>query len=196
MTLNRLSVAAFNELYYDLHRLKRKRVRQHYSTYFYPLDSVLNWNRLYGSRGMLQYQCAIPWGDERVVMRALLDEISRSGQASFLAVLKTFGDLPSPGMLSFPRPGATLALDFPNRGDGNARADGPTRRDRARGRRRSLSGQGRAHAGGHVQARLSPLGGFGRTEGSHAEFRFLAKGGAMTETPKRVAILGATSAHR
>ncbi len=66
---------------------------------------------------MLQYQCAIPWGDERVVLAALLDAISRSGQASFLAVLKTFGDLPSPGMLSFPRPGATLALDFPNRGE-------------------------------------------------------------------------------
>ena len=115
--LNKLSVAAFNEFYYDLHRLKRKKIRQHYSTYFYPLDSVLNWNRLYGSRGMLQYQCAIPWGDERVVMGALLDEIARTGQASFLAVLKTFGDLPSPGMLSFPRPGATLALDFPNRGE-------------------------------------------------------------------------------
>jgi FAD/FMN-containing dehydrogenase len=116
MTLNRLSVAAFNEFYYGLHRLKRKRVRQDYWTWFYPLDSVLNWNRLYGSRGMLQYQCAIPWGDERVVMRFLLDEIARSGQASFLAVLKTFGDRPSPGWLSFPRPGATLALDFPNRG--------------------------------------------------------------------------------
>ena len=115
--LNRLSVSAFNELYYDLHRMKRKKIRQHYATYFYPLNSVLNWNRLYGSRGMLQYQCAIPWSDERVVMAALLDQISRSGQASFLAVLKTFGDLRSPGMLSFPRPGATLALDFPNRGD-------------------------------------------------------------------------------
>jgi FAD/FMN-containing dehydrogenase len=115
--LNKLSVAAFNELYYDLHRLKRKKIRQHYSTYFYPLDSVLNWNRLYGSRGMLQYQCAIPWGDERLVMGAFLGEIARTGQASFLAVLKTFGDLPSPGMLSFPRPGATLALDFPNRGE-------------------------------------------------------------------------------
>jgi L-gulonolactone oxidase len=66
---------------------------------------------------MLQYQCAIPWGSERAVMRALLDEISRSGSASFLAVLKTFGDLKSPGMISFPRPGPTLALDFPNRGE-------------------------------------------------------------------------------
>lgn len=115
--LNKISVAAFNELYYALHRLKRKKAWQHYSTFFYPLDSILNWNRLYGRRGMLQYQCAIPWGDESAVMRALLHEIVCSGAASFLAVLKTFGDLASPGMLSFPRPGATLALDFPNRGE-------------------------------------------------------------------------------
>ncbi len=114
--LNGLSVAAFNELYYRVYRGRQGKVRQHYSAFFYPLDAIHNWNRLYGSRGMLQYQCAIPWGNERAGMRALLDNIARSGQASFLAVLKTFGDRPSPGMLSFPRPGATLALDFPNRG--------------------------------------------------------------------------------
>jgi FAD/FMN-containing dehydrogenase len=114
--LSHLSVAAFNEAYYKYFRLRSKHARQHYSTFFYPLDSILNWNRLYGRRGMLQYQCAIPRGDQRQVMRILLDEIARSGQASFLGVLKTFGDLPSPGLLSFPRPGATLALDFPNRG--------------------------------------------------------------------------------
>jgi FAD/FMN-containing dehydrogenase len=114
--LNELSVAAFNELYYRVHRRKQGKVRQHYSAFFYPLDAIHNWNRLYGSRGMLQYQCAIPWGNERACMRALLDDIARSGQASFLAVLKTFGERPSPGMLSFPRPGPTLALDFPNRG--------------------------------------------------------------------------------
>jgi FAD/FMN-containing dehydrogenase len=117
VALNKLSVTAFNEFFYNLHRMRKKTVRQHYSQFFYPLDSVLNWNRLYGSRGMLQYQCVIPWGDERAVMRALLDEISRSGSASFLAVLKTLGNLPSPGMMSFPRQGATLALDFPNRGE-------------------------------------------------------------------------------
>jgi FAD/FMN-containing dehydrogenase len=114
--LNGLSVAAFNELYYRVHRRKQGKVRQHYSAFFYPLDAIQNWNRLYGTRGMLQYQCAIPWGHEQACMRALLEEIARSGQASFLAVLKTFGNRQSPGMLSFPRPGATLALDFPNRG--------------------------------------------------------------------------------
>jgi FAD/FMN-containing dehydrogenase len=114
--LSRLSVAAFNETYYRYFRLRAKHIRQHYASFFYPLDSILNWNRLYGHRGMVQYQCAVPRGDERRVMRILLGEISRSGQASFLGVLKTFGDLASPGLLSFPRPGATLALDFPYRG--------------------------------------------------------------------------------
>ncbi|WP_370677654.1 FAD-dependent oxidoreductase [Pleomorphomonas sp. PLEO] len=114
--LNRLSVAAFNEFYFRLHKMKPRHQRQHYATYFYPLDAVLNWNRLYGRRGMMQYQCVVPPGSDRAVMGVLLDEISRSGQASFLAVLKTFGDVASPGLLSFPRPGATLALDFPNRG--------------------------------------------------------------------------------
>lgn len=116
IALNHASVAAFNEIYFRYHQLRRKKMLQHYAAFFYPLDSILNWNRLYGRRGMLQYQCAIPWGNERQVMRLLLDEIARSGHASFLAVLKTFGDLRSPGLLSFPRPGATLALDFPERG--------------------------------------------------------------------------------
>jgi hypothetical protein len=66
---------------------------------------------------MLQYQCVVPRDHQRDAVSALLDVIAGSGQASFLAVLKTFGDLPSPGLLSFPRPGATLALDFPFRGD-------------------------------------------------------------------------------
>jgi hypothetical protein len=66
---------------------------------------------------MLQYQCVIPRDNQRDGIGAMLDVITSSGQASFLAVLKTFGDLVSPGLLSFPRAGATLALDFPFRGD-------------------------------------------------------------------------------
>jgi FAD/FMN-containing dehydrogenase len=115
--LNRLSVGAFNEFYYRLQKMKGTRQRQSFEAYFYPLDSVRSWNRLYGARGMRQYQCVIPWGEERVALPALLGEIARAGEASFLAVLKTFGDKPSPGLLSFPRPGTTLALDFPNRGE-------------------------------------------------------------------------------
>jgi len=71
---------------------------------------------LYGPRGLYQYQCVIPDGAARDGTAALLEAIARSGLGSFLAVLKAFGDLESPGMLSFPRPGLTLALDFPNRG--------------------------------------------------------------------------------
>jgi FAD/FMN-containing dehydrogenase len=89
--------------------------RQHYAPFFYPLDGVRDWNKLYGRRGMLQYQCVIPRDQQRLAVDALLKAITASGQASFLAVLKTFGDLISPGLLSFPRAGATLALDFPFR---------------------------------------------------------------------------------
>jgi FAD/FMN-containing dehydrogenase len=114
--LNRLTVGAFNNLYYRLNGAKAGTSRQHYTAFFYPLDAILDWNRLYGERGMLQYQCVIPCENERDAIGALLDVIGASGQATFLAVLKTFGDLPSPGLLSFPRAGATLALDFPYRG--------------------------------------------------------------------------------
>jgi len=115
--LNRLTVAAFNALYYRTNRAKAGVSRQHYARFFFPLDAVLHWNRLYGWRGMFQYQCVIPRGADREVMPKLLDVVTRSGQASFLAVLKTFGDRGSPGLLSFPRPGTTLALDLANRGD-------------------------------------------------------------------------------
>ena len=174
--LNRLSVGAFNEAYYHLHRLKKKKVRQHYSTYFYPLDSILNWNRLYGFRGMMQYQCVIPPENAKDAMRALLIEISKSGQASFLAVMKTFGDRPSPGMLSFPRPGATLSLDFPYRGDATlalmSRLDAIVRD--ARGA--LYPGQGRTYVRRDVQAFLPAMGVLGRTQGSRRKFRLLAKG--------------------
>ena len=72
---------------------------------------------MYGHRGFFQYQCVVPFADGPAMVRELLAAITRSRQASFLAVLKSFGDLRSPGWLSFPRPGFTLAIDFPNRGD-------------------------------------------------------------------------------
>ena len=114
--LNSFSVAAFNEIYFRAGKTKAGRRVQHYAPFFYTLDALLNWNRLYGKRGMHQYQCVIPTREAPAAIASLLDEITRSGQASFLAVLKTFGARASPGILSFPRPGATLALDFPNRG--------------------------------------------------------------------------------
>ncbi len=115
--LNRLTVRAFNALYWrqQLRPVVRKRVP--YEPFFYPLDAVGDWNRIYGRRGFFQYQFVVPHTDGREAIREILDRIATSGEASFLAVLKTFGDTESPGMLSFPMPGVTLALDFPNRGE-------------------------------------------------------------------------------
>jgi FAD/FMN-containing dehydrogenase len=115
-TLNRLTVAAFNGLYRLTNRLSAARRVVHYEPFFFPLDGVERWNRIYGRAGFLQFQCVVPFDRGSAGIRAVLEAIARSRQGSFLAVLKTFGDLPSPGLLSFPRPGVTLALDFPFRG--------------------------------------------------------------------------------
>jgi hypothetical protein len=72
---------------------------------------------MYGARGFFQYQCVIPTAQALDAMTDILQIIAQSGQGSFLSVLKLFGDMPSPGMLSFPRAGVTLALDFANRGN-------------------------------------------------------------------------------
>jgi len=88
----------------------------HYREYFYPLDGVRDWNRVYGPKGFFQYQCVLPFPDARVVLASILQRIAASGEACFLAVLKTFGGSSPVGLLSFPRPGVTLAVDFPNRG--------------------------------------------------------------------------------
>ena len=87
-----------------------------YQPFFYPLDAIGQWNRIYGRHGMYQYQSVVPPGAAHDATKAMLKAISTPGEGSFLGVLKTFGDKPSPGLLSFPRAGTTLALDFPNRG--------------------------------------------------------------------------------
>ena len=115
-TINSLSLRLFNTAYYRVHRAGRHARRISYEPFFYPLDRILNWNRIYGPRGFQQYQCAIPEGNAAAAIRALLDAIATSHSGSFLAVLKRFGDVASPGMLSFPLPGVTLALDFPQQG--------------------------------------------------------------------------------
>ncbi|HEY1944475.1 MAG TPA: FAD-binding oxidoreductase [Roseiarcus sp.] len=114
--INRLSLRAFNTLYYN-RPLPRGRTLTHYVPYFYPLDAMENWNRIYGARGFFQYQCVLPRAAAVPGVAAMLEKIAQSGLGSFLAVLKTFGDRPSLGMLSFPRAGATLALDFANEGE-------------------------------------------------------------------------------
>ncbi|MHB8596773.1 MAG: FAD-binding oxidoreductase [Ktedonobacteraceae bacterium] len=110
--LNPLTVRSFNELYYHSQLSKRVYKVIHYEPFFYPLDSIHEWNRMYGKQGFLQYQFVVPFENGFEAMREILGRIRQSGEGSFLTVLKTFGDIKSPGMLSFPRPGITLALDF------------------------------------------------------------------------------------
>ncbi len=112
--INSFSLKLFNTWWFHRQRRRRQVRNIHYQPFFYPLDSVGNWNRIYGPKGFLQYQCVLPGEEGRDVLRQMLSAIAKSGNGSFLAVLKIFGDSPSPGMMSFPRPGVTLALDFPN----------------------------------------------------------------------------------
>lgn len=116
IALNQFSVKLFNFAYYHKMMGKRRSLRQHYSPFFHPLDAVNGWSRIYGKRGFFQYQSVTPFEAGAEPIEEMLKCIARSGQGSFLGVLKTFGDVPSPGMLSFPAPGVTLALDFANQG--------------------------------------------------------------------------------
>ncbi len=109
--LNRLTVQAFNSFYYWNGKQGPRQRLVDWDTFFYPLDALLEWNRIYGRRGFVQFQCVIPQSRSRDGIAALLREIAASGQGSFLAVLKLLGRQES--IFSFPMEGYTLALDFP-----------------------------------------------------------------------------------
>jgi FAD/FMN-containing dehydrogenase len=111
--LNRTTVGLFNFAFFHKQFGKHVNHFMHYDPFFFPLDAIHNWNRMYGSRGLLQFQCVVPADAMQAIIRVVTD----AGLSSFLTVLKIFGDVRSPGIMSFPKPGWTLALDFPIRGD-------------------------------------------------------------------------------
>jgi FAD/FMN-containing dehydrogenase len=115
--LNRLTLRPFNALVYARQRRRQAERQVSAFKYFYPLDGVRHWNRLYGPRGLMQHQSVIPHATAREAVAELLRVSARSGAASFLTVLKSFGEAKPVGRLSFPRPGMTLTLDFANQGE-------------------------------------------------------------------------------
>ncbi len=110
--INPFSVTVFNSLYYHKQNMKVESDIVHFDPFFYPLDAFLYWNKAYGKEGFLQYQFVIPFENGLNNLKEIMRKIALSGLSSFLTVLKTFGTVKSPGMLSFPRPGITMAIDF------------------------------------------------------------------------------------
>ena len=110
--LNKWSVRLFNYLYFN--KQKRREIKNFvdYETFFYPLDVVKDWNKIYGKKGFIQYQMVIPKAQGKEGMRKILDTIAKSGNGSFLAVLKLFGKENPLAYNAFPLEGYTLALDF------------------------------------------------------------------------------------
>jgi FAD/FMN-containing dehydrogenase len=114
--LNRLSIKAFNELYFRAGAARGPEpFLVHWDPYFFPLDGIGTWNRMYGKRGFLQHQCVIPEPHAATVLAEILGLVASGGNASFLAVLKRLGG--SFGLMAFPMPGFTLALDLQMRDD-------------------------------------------------------------------------------
>jgi FAD/FMN-containing dehydrogenase len=113
--LNQFTVKAFNHLYYHKSISEVSDANVSYRPFFYPLDSIENWNRIYGRRGFFQYQFVVPLQAKPALERSLRRVVD-SGSASFLAVLKRFGSISSGGYMSFPTEGYTLAMDFANNG--------------------------------------------------------------------------------
>jgi len=115
--INSLTTALFNRLYYFRHFFfpANKKLLSHES-FHHPLDKILGWNKVYGSKGFYQFQCVIPEAYEKEGIESIMAAIRKSKQGSFLSVLKKFGPIKSLGYLSFPLCGTTLAIDFPNLG--------------------------------------------------------------------------------
>lgn len=115
--LNRTTLKAFNEYYFRKEKPGETVTTVPWTSYFYPLDAIGAWNRLYGPRGLYQHQSVYPVERAPEITAQLMETARKAGHASFLTVLKRFGDIGSHGVLSFPRPGFTLTLDFANQGE-------------------------------------------------------------------------------
>ncbi len=111
--INYLSVFLFNFLYYNKQYEERRSASIHFEKFFFPLDSIYNWNYIYGRNGFLQYQFVVPFKDGQATLVNFINTCKKLNLYSFLTVLKTFGKIPSPGLLSFPMEGITMAVDFP-----------------------------------------------------------------------------------
>lgn len=114
--LNKNSIKLFNRAYFRRQGKSEQGRVVHPFDFFYPLDRLQHWNRIYGGQGFIQYQCVIPKGDAQGVGEQLLKALAASGEGSFLSVVKDCGR-EGKGMISFPMPGISLAFDVPMRGD-------------------------------------------------------------------------------
>ena len=121
--LNRWSMRAFNELYYRKHPRRPRRGIVHPETFFHPLDAIGHWNRIYGRRGFTQHQCVLPEGERPGATARYLEYLTAGGLGSFLCVIKDCGP-EGDGMLSFPRPGISIAVDLAVRRDTQKIVDG------------------------------------------------------------------------
>ena len=110
------SIGLMNASYYATNAFRTGERTVGYDSFFYPLDAVGHWNRAYGKKGLIQYQLVVPMEFGPEVLRETLEKVQAEKQASFLTVVKLFGTMASPGMLSFPRPGVTVCFDFPHLG--------------------------------------------------------------------------------
>ena len=111
--VNKWTMRLFNAVYFNRVLRQDRQTVLHFNSYFYPLDGIDNWNRIYGRRGFQQYQCVVPAATAPAAIERVVDEIRRAHSGSFLTVLKCCGSIQSPGVLSFPLEGFTLAMDFP-----------------------------------------------------------------------------------
>jgi len=114
--LNGTNMRIFNAAYFNRMQGDKKTSLSNIDPFFYPLDAIKQWNRLYGKRGFFQFQFVIP-KTAADTTRQVLEQTSSQGLGSFLVVLKEFGPIESPGLLSFPMPGFTMTLDFANQGE-------------------------------------------------------------------------------